>query len=71
MSFGDTTSPTFNIVDMEIIFEVLIDHILEGTERGRVQIASNPDLFAGHEPLFGNVDIVIKDDESIIYNTDY
>ena len=71
MSFGDTTSPTFTIQDMEIVFEVLNDDILEGTERGRVQIASDPNLFAGHEPYFGSVDIVITDDESIICNIDY
>ena len=71
MSFGDTTSPTFNIGDMEIVFEVLNDDILEGTERGRVRIAPDPNLFAGHEPFFGSVDIVIIDDESMICNIGY
>ena len=53
---------------MNISFNVLNDLILEETERGRVQILSDPNAFAGHGPLFGSVDIVIKDDESILYD---
>ena len=69
MSFGAISSPRYRIQDMEIVFEVLNDPILEGTERGRIQIAPDPNLFAEHGPLFGNVIIVLRDDESKILIT--
>ena len=56
---------------MEIAFELLNDNLFEGTERGQISIRSDPNSFAGHEPLFGSVDIIIIDDESMICNIGY
>ena len=64
ISFGAGISfPQFSFSDMEILFEVLNDRILEGTEIGELQIAPEPNAFDGHTPLFKSVRIIIRDDE--------
>ena len=66
MYIGSTTSLRVSFSDMELYVDVLNDLILEGTEKGQVQIVPNPNAFAGHEPFFKDVIIVLKDDDSNI-----
>ena len=73
MNFGDNSLPRYIFTNMDnnfIVFELFNDNILEGTESGRVQIVQDSNVFDGYEPLYKDVTIVLKDDESIIHHTD-
>lgn len=64
---SDVRFSQFRFSDMEIALEVLNNNILEGTEVGKLSILPDSTAFDGHEPLYGHVKIVIRDDEGTLY----
>ena len=66
MNFGHTSILSYRFQDLDIAFELLSDAILEGTEVGQLTIYPDQFAFDGHEPLFRDVRIVIRDGKMML-----